>query len=172
MSQSAAPEVKPLGDENHHYWLAVAMAKAAGVDLQKAMDDGTLSHEDWAGLVTRCRGSNRGLAAASSASRGDVLTVREVRWQVCARAHVRSGAARHRAALARAALAAGRFPQPECGFGVRFDRMPLDRGKFIGMPVADQQAESVDTWLHCFESNCSFMLVFDAVLPAIDALAA
>lgn len=56
MSQSAAPEVKPLGDENHHYWLAVAMAKAAGVDLQKAMDEGTLSHEDWAGLVTRCRG--------------------------------------------------------------------------------------------------------------------
>lgn len=56
MSQSAAPEVKPLGDEIHHYWLAVAMAKAAGVDLQKAMDDGTLSHEDWAGLVTRCRG--------------------------------------------------------------------------------------------------------------------
>ena len=56
MSQSAAPEIKPLGDENHHYWLAVAMAKAAGVDLQKAMDDGSLSHQDWAGLVTRCRG--------------------------------------------------------------------------------------------------------------------
>lgn len=56
MSQSAAPEIKPLGDEIHHYWLAVAMAKAAGVDLQKAMDDGTLSHQDWAGLVNRCRG--------------------------------------------------------------------------------------------------------------------
>ena len=56
MSQPAATEIKPLGDENHHYWRVVAMAKAAGVDLQQAMDDGTLSHEDWAGLVTRCRG--------------------------------------------------------------------------------------------------------------------
>jgi len=47
---------RPLGDENRHYWLAVAMAKATGTDLQAALDEGRLSHADWAALVTRCRG--------------------------------------------------------------------------------------------------------------------
>lgn len=56
MLRKAATEIKPLGNETHHYWLAVAMAKAAGVDLQQALEDGQISHQDWAGLVTRCRG--------------------------------------------------------------------------------------------------------------------
>lgn len=46
---------RPLGDENRHYWLAVAMAKATGADLQTALEDGRISHQDWADLVTRCR---------------------------------------------------------------------------------------------------------------------
>lgn len=56
MRPRAATDIKPLGDETHHYWLAVSMAKAAGIDLQAAMDEGRISHEDWAGLITRCRG--------------------------------------------------------------------------------------------------------------------
>jgi len=46
---------RPLGDENRHYWLAVSMAKATGTDLQSALDEGRISHADWADLVTRCR---------------------------------------------------------------------------------------------------------------------
>jgi len=49
-------ENKPLGEENHHYWRVVAMAKAAGLDLQEALEDGRLSQEEWAGLVQKCRG--------------------------------------------------------------------------------------------------------------------
>ncbi|MEM1363430.1 MAG: DUF6455 family protein [Pseudomonadota bacterium] len=49
-------EIKPLGDEIHHYWLAVSMAKAAGIDAQAALEEGRLSQETWAGLITRCRG--------------------------------------------------------------------------------------------------------------------
>ncbi|MCA8882557.1 MAG: hypothetical protein KDA50_02185 [Rhodobacteraceae bacterium] len=47
---------KPLGDPISHYWLAVSMAKAAGVDLVAAMDEGKLTQQDWAGMVQRCRG--------------------------------------------------------------------------------------------------------------------
>lgn len=45
-----------LGDETRHYWLAVAMARANGTDLQAALDDGRLSAGDWADLVQKCRG--------------------------------------------------------------------------------------------------------------------
>jgi hypothetical protein len=48
--------VRPLGDEKRHYWLALGMAQAAGADLQRALDEGRISHADWAGVVTRCRG--------------------------------------------------------------------------------------------------------------------
>jgi len=47
---------RPLGDENRHYWLAVSMAKATGTDLQAALEEGRISHADWADLVTKCRG--------------------------------------------------------------------------------------------------------------------
>jgi len=46
----------PLGPEKRHYWLAVTMARKTGADMQRALDDGVISHEDWATLVQRCRG--------------------------------------------------------------------------------------------------------------------
>ncbi|MEM1129436.1 MAG: DUF6455 family protein [Pseudomonadota bacterium] len=45
-----------LGDERDHYWLAVSMAKAAGIDLVAAVEAGGLTHEGWADVVQRCRG--------------------------------------------------------------------------------------------------------------------
>ncbi|CUH74685.1 DUF6455 family protein [Tropicibacter naphthalenivorans] len=47
---------RPLGEENEHYWLVQRMAKATGVDLVRAWDQGLLTHDDWAAIVTRCRG--------------------------------------------------------------------------------------------------------------------
>ncbi len=52
--------MKPLGPEREHYWLALSMAKAAGVDLQEAIDTGRFSQEKWARTVTRCRGCEWG----------------------------------------------------------------------------------------------------------------
>jgi hypothetical protein len=52
----ACNDPKPLGDMVKHLWLAQSMAKAAGVDLVARSADGTLSQEDWAGMVHRCRG--------------------------------------------------------------------------------------------------------------------
>lgn len=46
---------KPLGDPVTHYFLATSMAKAAGVDLVKAADEGALTQEAWAEVVHRCR---------------------------------------------------------------------------------------------------------------------
>jgi hypothetical protein len=48
--------VHKLGDEKRHYWLALGMADAAGADLQRALDEGRISHGDWAEVVQRCRG--------------------------------------------------------------------------------------------------------------------
>ncbi len=47
---------QPLGDTDTHYWLAQRMAKAAGIDLVAATEAGALTQEDWARMVTRCRG--------------------------------------------------------------------------------------------------------------------
>jgi hypothetical protein len=47
---------RPLGDEKRHYWLAVGMAQVTGADLQRALDEGVISHGDWAAVVQRCRG--------------------------------------------------------------------------------------------------------------------
>jgi len=47
---------RPLGSENRHYWMALTMAKRTGADMQRALEDGRISHEDWAELVQRCRG--------------------------------------------------------------------------------------------------------------------
>lgn len=46
---------KPLGDTVTHYWLALSMAKAVGVDLVSEMEAGRLAQDDWANLVQRCR---------------------------------------------------------------------------------------------------------------------
>ena len=48
--------VRPLGDEKRHYWLALGMAQASGADLQRALDEGRITHQDWAEVVHRCRG--------------------------------------------------------------------------------------------------------------------
>lgn len=47
--------MRPLGPQCDHYWLALSMAKAAGIDLQAAIDAGRFSHEQWAHTVQRCR---------------------------------------------------------------------------------------------------------------------
>ena len=46
----------PLGPVNRHYWLALRMAKATGVDLNEAMNSDLLDQNDWAQMVARCRG--------------------------------------------------------------------------------------------------------------------
>jgi hypothetical protein len=51
---SYAP-VRRLGDEKRHYWLALGMAQVSGTDLQRALDEGRITHGDWADVVGRCR---------------------------------------------------------------------------------------------------------------------
>lgn len=46
---------KPLGDPVDHYWLVQSMARAAGVDLAAASNQGRLTDEAWAEVVNRCR---------------------------------------------------------------------------------------------------------------------
>ena len=48
-----------LGDKTEHYWLVQRMAKASGVNLVRAVEEGLLSQADWAGIVTRCQGCRR-----------------------------------------------------------------------------------------------------------------
>ncbi|MDG4648260.1 DUF6455 family protein [Roseibacterium sp. SDUM158017] len=48
--------VRPLGREGRHYWLALSMARATGADLQRALDEGRITHGDWASAVQTCRG--------------------------------------------------------------------------------------------------------------------
>ncbi len=52
--------MKPLGSQREHYWLALSMAKAVGVDLQAAIETGAFSQEKWAKTVQRCRGCDWG----------------------------------------------------------------------------------------------------------------
>lgn len=47
--------VRRLGDEKRHYWLALGMAQVSGTDLQRALDEGRITHGDWADVVGRCR---------------------------------------------------------------------------------------------------------------------
>ena len=49
-------QTRPLGDPVRHYWLAQSMAKATGVDLVAAMEQGLLGQDGWAEAVERCRG--------------------------------------------------------------------------------------------------------------------
>ncbi len=48
--------VRVLGPQKEHYWLVQRMAKATGVDLVRAMEEGVIDQADWAGIVTHCRG--------------------------------------------------------------------------------------------------------------------
>ena len=53
MTQTA--QMRPLGEENEHYWLVQRMAKATGVDLVAAWERDLLKPDDWAAIVNRCR---------------------------------------------------------------------------------------------------------------------
>lgn len=48
--------MKPLGDSNHHFWLAQRMAKTTGADLVAAFQQGELVQAEWAQIVQNCRG--------------------------------------------------------------------------------------------------------------------
>lgn len=45
-----------LGNPITHFWMVQDMARAAGVDLAEARRDDRLTPEDWAAMITRCRG--------------------------------------------------------------------------------------------------------------------
>ncbi|MEP5167960.1 MAG: DUF6455 family protein [Shimia thalassica] len=47
--------MKPLGDQNAHFWLIQRMARATETDLVKAMDKAKLTQSDWADMVQECR---------------------------------------------------------------------------------------------------------------------
>lgn len=44
-----------LGDSRRHYWLVKGMARATGVDLVDAFEQGRLDNGDWDGMVRACR---------------------------------------------------------------------------------------------------------------------
>ena len=44
-----------LGDPRRHYWLVKGMAKATGVDLVGAVEQGRLTASEWAQTVQSCR---------------------------------------------------------------------------------------------------------------------
>ena len=54
--KAAREAVRPLGDEITHYWLAKAMSRTVGLDLQAEIAAGRFSQEAWADTVRRCRG--------------------------------------------------------------------------------------------------------------------
>ena len=53
--EAASEAVRPLGDEVTHYWLAKAMSRTVGLDLQAEIEAGRFSQEAWADTVRRCR---------------------------------------------------------------------------------------------------------------------
>ncbi|MEL6958529.1 MAG: DUF6455 family protein [Pseudomonadota bacterium] len=48
--------MRPLGQTKRHVLLVNGMAKAVGVDLSSASDDGALTQDAYADMVNRCRG--------------------------------------------------------------------------------------------------------------------
>jgi hypothetical protein len=44
------------GNARDHFWRVVKMAKATEVDLSTALDDGVISVDDYAGMITGCQG--------------------------------------------------------------------------------------------------------------------
>lgn len=50
--------MKPLGDQNTHFWLAQRMAQLTETDLVAAMTSANLTQDDWAAMVQDCRGCN------------------------------------------------------------------------------------------------------------------
>ncbi|MEP2716822.1 DUF6455 family protein [Pseudophaeobacter sp.] len=48
--------MQPLGDAMHHLQLLARMGKTLGADLVEAFEKGEISAEDWAEMITSCRG--------------------------------------------------------------------------------------------------------------------
>jgi hypothetical protein len=48
--------IHPLGDPAHHFWLTRSVARVMGLNLSDAMKTGQLTEQDFASMVTRCRG--------------------------------------------------------------------------------------------------------------------
>ena len=44
------------GNAREHFLRVVKMAKATQVDLSTALDDGAISLDDYAGMITKCQG--------------------------------------------------------------------------------------------------------------------
>jgi len=47
----------PLGRVDAHFWLTQGMARTLGINLSEAMAEGRLDADDYAEMVTRCRGA-------------------------------------------------------------------------------------------------------------------
>ncbi|MEW2911121.1 DUF6455 family protein [Leisingera sp. JC11] len=64
--------MKPLGEPLRHLRLMSRMGQAIGADLSGALAAGRISNQDWADMVTRCRGcSAPGQCAAFLAEHED-----------------------------------------------------------------------------------------------------
>lgn len=50
------PATSPLGPISDHLSLVRRMARATGVDLAAALQDGAITSAEWAQMVTNCRG--------------------------------------------------------------------------------------------------------------------
>lgn len=55
-STQDSPCPQKLGDTTEHFWLIQRMAKTSGLDLAEAMHKGALDQDEWASMITRCRG--------------------------------------------------------------------------------------------------------------------
>ena len=48
--------MRTLGNARDHFWRVIKMAKANRVNLSDALDDGTITVDEYADMITGCRG--------------------------------------------------------------------------------------------------------------------
>lgn len=48
--------MQPLGNGRDHFWRVIKMADATRVDLSEALDQGRITLDDYARMITQCRG--------------------------------------------------------------------------------------------------------------------
>ena len=48
--------MQTLGNAREHFWRVIKMADANRVDLSEALDTGRISIDDYAEMITKCRG--------------------------------------------------------------------------------------------------------------------
>lgn len=63
-AKEAAMTLRPLGDAREHYWMTIKMGDALGLPLVEAWEDGYLSPDAYAEMITRCRGCAEPAACA------------------------------------------------------------------------------------------------------------